>query len=76
MPRPIYEIAADVRRTWPNVWFGAVPYLEAMAQLETLEDRYGVEPATSILGYFISNAKTWRGEDARRIKAEIRAMLK
>ena len=35
MPRPIYEIARDVRRHWPKVWFGAVPYLDAMSSLNT-----------------------------------------
>ena len=28
-----------------------------------------------IVRYFLSNATTWRGEDARRIKAELKALL-
>ena len=30
----------------------------------------------SIVLYFLSNATTWRGEDARRIKAELKSLLK
>jgi len=29
-----------------------------------------------IVRYFLSNATTWRGETARRIKAELKQMLK
>ncbi len=75
-PRAIYEIAAEIRQTWPKVYFGAVPYLEAMGQLGTLDDRYGLDDGDSIVLYFLSNAQTWRGDDARRIKAELKAMLK
>jgi hypothetical protein len=74
--RTIREIAADIRRTWKNVWFGAVPYLEAMETLNTMQDHYGLDDAEYILQYFLANANTWRGEDARRIKAEIKALIK
>ena len=76
MPRPLYEIAADIRKTWPKVYFGAVPYLDAMGSLNSVNDNYGYDSAKSIILYFLSNANTWRGEDARRIKAELKGMLK
>lgn len=76
MPRPIYAIAAEIRKTWPKVYFGAVPYLEAMFSLNSITDNYGYDRADSIVRYFLSNASTWRGEDARRIKAELKGMLK
>jgi hypothetical protein len=74
--RPLYVIADEIRRTWPKVWFGAVPYLDAMGQLNAITDRYYADDADSIVRYFLSNATTWRGEDARRIKAELKGMLK
>lgn len=74
--RPLYVIAADIRRHWPKVYFGAVPYLSAMLNLSNITDRYGLDSADSIVRYFLSNATTWRGEDARRIKAELKALLK
>ena len=75
-PRTLSAIAADIRRTWPNVYFGAVPYLEAMADLTTVYDAFGFDDARSIVLYFLSNARTWKGADARRIKAELNSLLK
>lgn len=75
MSRPINVIAAEIRADWTRPYFGAVPYLEAMRTLKTLNDAYGLDSAQSILLYFLSNASTWRGETARRVKAEIRSML-
>ena len=74
--RPIYEIAREIDRTWPKVWFGAVPYLRAMHQIDTINEMYGCDTAKSVIIYFLSNATTWRGEDARRIKAELKGMIK
>ena len=76
MTRPLHTIAADIRRTWPKPYFGAVPYIEAMGSLSSIKDNYGWDSADSIVRYFLSNAATWRGEDARRIKAELKGMLK
>jgi hypothetical protein len=74
--RPIRVIAKEITRVWmPEVWFGAVPYLRAMRTLDTLNDNYGEDDAETILMYFLSNAKYWRGPDAKRIKAELRAIL-
>ncbi len=74
--RPISEIAAEIRKVWKNVYFGAVPYLEAMFSLRTVTDSYGMDSAKSIINYFLSNAAGWRGDDAKRIKAELKAMVK
>lgn len=74
--RPIYEIAREIRREWPKVWFGAVPYLDAMRSLDRITDAYGLDSGKSIVLYFLANAATWRGEAARRIKAELKAICK
>lgn len=74
--RPLYEIAEDVRAHWPKVNYAAEPYLSAMAQLESVTDTYGYDSADSIVRYFLTNATTWRGEDARRVKAELKGMIK
>jgi len=75
MPRPLNEIAADIRKTWTKVYFGAVPYLDAMRSMGEIDDNFGMDSGRSIVTYFLSNAKTWRGEDARRVKAELKKML-
>ena len=74
-PRHISDIARDISEHWSNVYFGARPYLQAMYYLSTIEDYYGLDTATTIIYYFLANASTWRGKDARRIKAELKAML-
>lgn len=74
--RSISEIAIEITNDWKNVYFGAVPYLNAMRSLNGINDTYMHDPADMVIRYFLSNATTWRGEAARRIKAELKAMLK
>lgn len=74
--RSLAVIAADIRAHWSKPYFGAVPYLDAMSSLQTVSDNYGMDTAHSVVLYFLSNATTWRGEDARRIKAELKKMIK
>jgi hypothetical protein len=74
-PRKVREIAADIRATWKNIYFGAEPYVEAMEQFDSPDDTYICEKGSGILRRFLVNAARWRGEDARRIKAEINALL-
>ena len=73
--RPLYEIARDIRNDWKNPHFGAKPYLDAMATLDSVEDNYGWDSAKSIVLYFLSNASTWRGDTAKAIKKELKAMV-
>lgn len=72
--RPLHVIAAEIRRTWPKVYFGAVPYLEALESLTDITDNYGQDSGKSMVLYFLSNATTWRGEDAKRIKIELKKL--
>ena len=74
-PRSLSTIAREIRKDWRKVYFGAVPYLEALSGLNAIDDNYGADDARSIVRYFLSNATTWRGETAKRIKAELKAML-
>jgi hypothetical protein len=74
--RPLSVIAQEINRLWRPAYFGAVPYIDAMRQLNSIKDDYICDSAESIVLYFLSNATTWRGEDARRIKAELKAILK
>ena len=74
--RSINEIAREIRKDWHPVNFGAVPYLEAMLQLEKITDPYYADSGESVVRYFLSNSTTWRGPVARSTKAELNAMLK
>lgn len=77
--RPIHEIAAEIKKLWTNVYFGAKPYLDAMFSLQDANSTYGCDSAKSIVLYFLANANTWRdkkGEDnAKRIKAELKKLV-
>ena len=73
--RPLYEIARDIRKDWKIPYFGAKPYLDAMATLDSINDNYGWDSADDIVRYFLANASTWRGETAKKIKKELKAMV-
>lgn len=73
--RTLNEIAHEIQDDWKNVYFGAVPYLEAMETMNSIHDDYFFDSGDSIVRYFLSNASSWRGETARRVKAELKAML-
>ena len=75
MARPLYEIAREIRKAWTKVSPYAEPYLEAMQSLNTINDNYYFDSGKSIVLYFLSNASTWRGDDARRIKNELKQMV-
>jgi len=75
MTRPIKVIAQDIRANWPKVHYTAKPYLDAMSSLNSIDENYMFDSGKSVVNYFLSNARTWRGEDAKRIKAALKAML-
>lgn len=76
MPRPLYQIAADIYANWPRASIHALPYIHAMRRLNTISESYGADSGLSIVLYFLSNANTWRGAEAQRIKAELKAIVK
>ena len=73
--RTLSTIARDVRRDWSNVNYAAKPYLAAMAQLDRISDLFHYDSGESVVRYFLSNASAWRGDVAKRVKAELKAML-
>ena len=71
--RPIYAIAAEIKKVWGlKISEPARPYLTAMQSLTTINDRYMCEDAKTQIIYFLSNASGFRGEDAKRIKTELK----
>jgi hypothetical protein len=74
--RPLCEIAREIRKDWKNVNYAATPYLDAMGSLNSIQDDYYADSGVSVVLYFLSNASSWRGETAKRIKAELKKMCK
>lgn len=74
--RTLSTIAREIAQDWRKPYFGAVPYLQAMSTLTDINQQYGYDSAESVVRYFLSNATTWRGDTARRVKAELKGMLR
>lgn len=78
-PRKIYAIARDIQREWSKVGKGvnyaAKPYLDAMASLDGPNDSYGCDSAKSVVCYFLANANSFRGDAAKALKAELKALF-
>lgn len=78
---PLFDIAFLVRKNWKatskkGIYFGAVPYLDAMASLNSVDDSFGYDDGRSILIYFLGNATSWRGEVAKAVKTELKRRIK
>ena len=74
MARSLFTISVDIRKDWKKPYFGAVPYINAMGSLDDITDSYGYDSGRSVVLYFLANAGTWRGDVARRIKKELKAL--
>lgn len=74
--RPIYEIARDIQKAWEKPNYAAVPYLDAMLHLDKITDTYYFDSGKSVVAYFLSNASSFRGTEAKALKEELKALLK
>jgi len=72
--RSIRSIALDIRKEWTKVNYAAKPYLDAMMELNSINDKYYEDSAKSVVFYFLSNASSFRGERAKALKAELKAL--
>lgn len=70
-PRPIHRIAREILRCWPKPSQYATPYLHALITVSGPNDLYGSDSARDLIDYFLANASSFRGPDARRLKAEL-----
>jgi hypothetical protein len=74
--RTLPEVVAEVRKDWKNMSPYARPYFEAMSQMNSVSEPYYADSGTSVVLYFLCNASQWKGEVARRVKLELKAMVK
>jgi hypothetical protein len=79
--RAISTIAAEIRKDWSSqradkkVPIHADVYLRPMETLTSISDNYHRDTAVTVVLYFLTNATTWKGETAKRIKKELKAIL-
>jgi hypothetical protein len=74
--KPLSAIAEIIRTNWVNPSPYAVPYVDAMAQLQSINESYYADTAQSVVIYFLANAQTWRGDTARLVKAHLKGLVK
>lgn len=74
--RNLSVIAKEIEKDWIKPYFGAVPYLQAMQTLNSINDNYYYDSGKSVVLYFLANASTWKGEKAREIKKELNKLVK
>lgn len=75
IPDNLSSIARIIRKDWKKIYYGAVPYLNAMECFSSIHDNYLEDSASSIVNYFLANAQTWRGETARAVKEKLKQLL-
>lgn len=76
--RPLYEIAHEALSCDSlkgNTRIYAESYLRPMLSLHSTSNYYGADSGEAVVLYALSNLQHWRGEDAKRIKAELKAHL-
>lgn len=73
--RQINEIAQEIKQVWVKPNYAAVPYLDAMLQVKHPDDMFYADKASTLVAYFLSNASSFRGDDAKRLKAELKKVI-
>jgi hypothetical protein len=80
--KPLNQLAAEILVDWkesPSSAFyriQSMPYVEAMLTMRTCEDRYGLEWGDMVVARALNALHQWRGETARKVKAELNEHLK
>lgn len=72
----VSEIAHAIAKDWQNVSPYAKDYLNAMKDIRSVNDNYYADSAHSVILYFLANAGSYRGENARTYKALLKDLLK
>lgn len=77
--RSLSVIFSEVRSDWAKANDENHPagaYAVPLSSLDSLDDSYGADNARGLVRYFLANAGGWRGETAKRVKAELKNMVK
>lgn len=72
----VREIALAISKDWQNVSPYAKDYLEAMKHIDDINGNFYADSAVSVVSYFLANASTYRGENAKAYKDLLKKILK
>lgn len=75
MTRPLYTIASEIGEDWKDITIYGAELVDAMASLNSIEDRFIFESGYRIVGCFLEEARRWSGPKAKEIKSELKKML-
>ncbi|MCX8008167.1 MAG: hypothetical protein N3A54_00520 [Patescibacteria group bacterium] len=73
--RPLSTIAEEIERKWKNAPKNVKEYINIMKKMNKITESYYEETGISIVEKFLSEANQWTGEDANKIKKELKTML-
>ncbi|HLL26048.1 MAG TPA: hypothetical protein VKT73_00130 [Xanthobacteraceae bacterium] len=74
--RPLKEIAAEIQRDWKQVGPAARRYLDELHKLDVPGERFHADSGIAVVIYFLASARLWHGPAARRIKLELREIVR
>lgn len=70
----VMDIAQSIHEDWSRIGKGvspfAKPYLDALRS-----GRYGIDSPDTVIRYFLANASSYRGSNAREFKATLKQLL-
>jgi hypothetical protein len=74
----IASLVYEDKKNWAgkHIHPTAAPYLDAMLDLQTVNDTYGADSGRGTCLYFVCNASQWHGPLAKAVKAELKARCK
>lgn len=72
----VSEIAHAIAKDWQNISPYAKDYLDAMKDIQDINGSYYADSAKSVVMYFLANASSYRGDNARAYKALLKDMVK
>lgn len=77
--RPIHEIATEIYQLAEEreYNYGAMfDYLNAMMELETMDDYYGADRASYIVKAFMGNIQYWKIDEIKPLRKELQEIIK
>lgn len=77
----IQSLARKAIQAWTEtskngVNYAAKPYLDALAYGDISDGQYGYDSVGSVITYALCNMSSFRGTDARQIKARLKELAK
>ena len=70
------QISDLIYRNWNNMPLNAYRYVEAMFQLDNINESFNNETGVEIISYFLANAKSWQGDVAKDVKQYLNNLIK